>query len=137
MKPTNQRSAGFSPPFKDIHSRLCRAEYAAASIAIVYYVGWRTFNGGGVDWLQVVFWAIFPDLAAFVPIAITSERRVWPWWGGNWYNIFHTFLVWGAVFAGFWLVIGAPYLPLLGWLLHITTDRATGYYLRGNRPADL
>jgi len=76
MKPTNQHSAEFSPLFKDIHSRLYGAEYAAASIAIVYYVGWRTFNGGGVDRLQVVFWAIFPDLGGFVPIAITSERRV-------------------------------------------------------------
>lgn len=41
MKLTNQRSSRFAPPFKDIHSRLYEAEYAAASIAIVYYMGWR------------------------------------------------------------------------------------------------
>jgi hypothetical protein len=83
-----------------------------------------------VDWLQVVFWVIFPDLAAFIPIAASSERRQWPSWGASLYNVFHTAVVWVAVFALAWLAMGSIYLPLLGWLLHITTDRTAGYYLR-------
>jgi len=125
-----QLSGGFGPGFQQVGSRIYRVEYAAASVAILSYMVWRTFYGGGLEWLQVIFWAAFPDLAAFIPIAASSERRRWPSWGANLYNVFHTLLVWGAVFAGIWLAAGVVYLPLLGWLLHITTDRSAGYYLR-------
>jgi hypothetical protein len=114
-------------------SRLYRAEYGAAAVAIMSYLVWRTFYGGGVDWLQVVFWAAFPDLAAFIPIAASSQRREWPAWGPGLYNAFHTLLTWGVVFAALWLAFGSFYLPLLGWLLHIAADRASGYYLRASR----
>lgn len=124
---------GFGPPFQESGSKLYRAEYAAASIAIVSYLVWRTFYGGGVAWIQVVFWAVFPDLAAFIPIATSPQRREWPSWGANLYNIFHTVLTWAVVFLVLWLAIGSPYLPLLGWLLHITADRTNGYYLRASR----
>ena len=126
-------SGVFGPGFQEVGSRLYRAEYAAASVAIATYLIWRTLYDGGIDWLQVVFWAVFPALASFVPIAVSSERRKWPSWGANLYNIFHTVLSWAALFLVAWLALGSPYLPLLGWLLHITTDRAVGYSLRAGQ----
>ncbi len=126
-------SGGFGPGFQGVGSRLYRAEYAAASLVIVSYLVWRTFYGGGVDWLPLAFWAVFPDLAAFIPMAASPERRQWPSWGASLYNVFHTVVIWGAVFAAAWLAAGSVYLPLLGWLLHITTDRAVGYYLRASK----
>jgi hypothetical protein len=123
-------SSGFGPGFQDATSRLYRAEYAAASAAIAVYLLWRTFYLGGVDWLQVAFWVILPDLAAFVPIGASSKRREWPSWGAALYNTFHSMLVWGAVFLVTWYALGAMYWPLLGWLGHITADRALGFGLR-------
>jgi hypothetical protein len=121
---------GFGPGFQDARSRLYRAEYAAISLTIVSYLIWRTVYAGGVDWLQVALWAIFPDIVAFVPIGASSKRREWPSWGSNLYNLFHTILVWAAAFAATWALSGVVYWPLLGWLGHITVDRAVGYGLR-------
>jgi hypothetical protein len=127
-------SSGFGPGFQDVRSRLYRAEYAAVSLAILGYLIWRTYYLGGVDWLQFVFWLIFPDLASFVPIGASSRRREWPSWGANFYNVFHTILVWGAAFAASWAVMGMVYWPMFGWLLHITADRTVGYALRARPP---
>jgi len=48
---------GFGPGFQDARSGLYRAEYAAITLAVLSYLVWRTVHGGGVDWLQVAFWA--------------------------------------------------------------------------------
>jgi hypothetical protein len=125
-------SSGFGPGFQDARSKLYRAEYAAITLAIVAYLAWRTFYLGGVDWLQVVFWVVFPDLVSFVAIGLSSKRKEWPTWGANLYNFFHTILVWGVVFAASWGVLGGPYWPLFGWLVHITADRTIGYALRAH-----
>jgi hypothetical protein len=93
-------------------------------------LAWRAVYSGGVDWVQVVFWVLFPDLVAFTGIGLSSKRREWPPWGSNLYNLFHTTLLWGACFLLSWAAFGAPYWPLLGWLGHITADRAMGYALR-------
>jgi hypothetical protein len=98
--------------------------------AILGYLLWRSFYAGGIDWLQVAFWAIFPDLAAFLPIGLSSKSREWPSWGSGVYNSFHTYLTWGTVFVVSWAAFGAVYWPLFGWLGHITVDRAVGYGLR-------
>lgn len=119
----------FGPPFQQYGSRLYRAEYVAATVGIIAYLAWRALNGGGIDWLAVVFWALFPDLAAFIPIAASSQRRSWPSWGPTLYNFFHNALVWAAVFVVLFAA-GGPYWPLLGWLGHITADRAMGFGLR-------
>lgn len=123
-------SSQFGPGFQDATSRLYRVEYAAVTIAIIGYLIWRAFNLGGIDWLQVAFWAAFPDLAAFIPIGLSSKRREWPSWGATLYNTFHTILAWGVVFLGLWAALGGVYWPLFGWLGHITADRASGYALR-------
>jgi len=91
---------------------------------------WRTFYLGGVDWLKVVFWAVFPDVVSFLGIGLSSKRKEWPSWGSNLYNFFHTFLVWGGALAISWIALGVVYWPLFGWLGHITVDRAVGYALR-------
>ena len=129
------RDGGFNPSLQNIRSRLYRVEYLTASITILAYLIWRTFYGGGVDWLQVIFWVVFPDLAAFVAIGVSARRSEWPPWGATLYNVFHTVLTWAPIFAISWLVFGFVYVPLTGWLLHITTDRAAGYFLRASGPA--
>jgi hypothetical protein len=123
-------SSGFGPGFQDTRSKLYRAEYSLISLTIFGYLAWRAVNLGGVDWLQLGFWVIFPDLLAFSGIALSTKRREWPSWGPNLYNSFHTVLLWGIVFAASWFALGTIYWPLFGWLGHITVDRAVGYALR-------
>ena len=120
----------FGPGFQPASSRLYRAEYAPATAAIIVCLVYRWLHFGGLDWASTVFWIAFPDLVAFVPIGLSSKRKKWPQWGSYIYNISHTVLVWGPAFAVLWLVLGAPYWPILGWLGHITADRAVGYGLR-------
>jgi hypothetical protein len=127
-------STGFGPGFQDARSRLYRVEYAAIGIAIVAYLLWRSIYIGGINWLQVVFWFLFPDLVVFIPIGLSSKRREWPSWGTDLYNLFHTTLVSVAAFAGLWVLLGVAYWPLFGWLGHIAIDRTVGYGLRA-RPS--
>ncbi len=122
--------SAFGPGFQDPQSRTYRAEYAVATITLLSYLIWRSLYFGGVDWLQTAFWAVFPDLAAFIPIGASSNRRAWPSWGANLYNSFHTVLVWGLAFSSTWVFFGSIYWPIFGWLGHITADRALGYGLR-------
>ncbi len=120
----------FGPGFQDARSRLYKAEYAAATAAILAYLVYRWLYAGGLDWASTVLWIIFPDLVAFIPIGLSSKRKEWPAWGSHLYNAFHTVLLWGLIFGVLWFVLGTPYLPILGWLGHITADRAIGYGLR-------
>jgi len=93
----------------------------------------------GVAWLQrdqlgSLFWVLLvaPDLGLVIAPALgpLPGRGLLPPRAVPIYNLFHTYaipvLIWvGAVTAG----IG-PW-PLLGWLIHISADRALGYGLRG------
>ncbi len=124
---------GFGPGFQDARSKLYRAEYAAVTAAILVYLIYRWLYLGGLDWASTVFWIFFPDIVAFIPIGLSSRSREWPAWGSYMYNTFHTVLSWGLAFAVLWLVFGAAYWPIFGWLGHIAADRAVGYGLRSNR----
>lgn len=97
---------------------------------VLFY--WQLVVVGGLNVFETLFWFLFPDLAAFIPIGIAASRRGggWPSWGSSLYNVFHTFLTWTLVFATLSLVVGAIHWALLGWAAHITADRAVGYYLR-------
>lgn len=128
-------SAGFGPDLQGAGSRLYRAECAAITLEAIGYLLWRTFYAGGVDWLQVVFWAVLPDLAAFIPIRISSQRKGWPSWDPHLYNLFHTLLLWGLAFVAVLAVLREPYRPLLGWLGHIAADRTVGCGLRSEVPS--
>lgn len=121
---------GFGPDFQAASSKLYKAEYAAATTAILAYLVYRWLYLGGLDWPSTVFWILFPDLVSFIPIGLSSKRKEWPAWGSYLYDVAHTILLWGLAFAVLWLVLGTPYLPILGWLGHITADRALGYGLR-------
>ena len=121
----------FGPPFQDARSKLYRSEYALISVAILVFLGWRYLQVPSLFFvLGIIFWAIFPDLAAFIPIGLSSSKRTWPRWGAFVYNFFHTILVWTSFFVIAWVIFKTPRWELLGWLGHITTDRAVGYGLR-------
>jgi hypothetical protein len=122
---------GFGPGFQAAGSRLYRAEYGAVAAAIFAYLLYRWLYSGGLDWPSTVVWVLFPDLVAFIPIGL-SRRRDWPRWGSYLYNAFHTVLLWGLAFAIIWFVLGVPYWPMLGWLVHIAADRAMGFGLRSS-----
>ena len=115
---------GFGPGFQASGSKLYRLEYAAATVTILAYLIYRWLRLGGLDWPWTIFWILFPDLVAFIPIGLSSKRREWPAWGSYLYNSFHSALVWGLAFGALWLVLGVPYWPILGWLGHIAADRA-------------
>ena len=121
---------GFGPEFQEVGSRLYRAEYGAISIAIIGYLVWRGLFLGGINVFQTIFWVLFPDLVAFIPIGLLSKRREWPEWGAYLYNAVHNVIAWGLVFTGIWVVFGVTSWPLFGWLGHITVDRTIGYGLR-------
>ena len=103
---------------------------ATVSLLIVLFY-WRLFAVGDLNVGLTVFWILWPDLAAFIPIGIAMRNKEeWPVWGPSVYNAVHTFLVWFPVFAVWSVVAGRIEWPLLGWAGHITADRAFGYYLR-------
>jgi hypothetical protein len=77
---------GFGPGFQDARSKLYRAEYAAATLALLAYLIYRSLYLGGLDWASMVFWIFFPDLVAFIPIGLSSKRKEWPSWGSYLYN---------------------------------------------------
>jgi hypothetical protein len=120
----------FGPEFQETGSRIYLAEYGAISIAIIGYFAWRGLYLGGINALQTILWALFPDLLAFIPIGLSSKRREWPKWGAYLYNAIHNVIAWGLVFMVVWIVVGVPSWPLFGWLGHITVDRTVGYGLR-------
>ena len=121
---------GFGPGFQPADSKLYRVEYGVITLAVLGYLIWRAQNLGGVDILQTVGWILFPDVVAFVPIGVSGSRQGWPSWGAYLYNSVHNLLLWGAVYAASWILLQTPYWPLLGWLGHITADRALGFGLR-------
>jgi len=121
---------GFGPGFQAAGSKLYRAEYAAVTLAVVAYIAYRATHSGGLALVPTAVWFVLPDIVAFVPIGLSSKRREWPAWGAYLYDAAHTLLVWGLAFAISWVALGGPYWPILGWLAHITADRASGFGLR-------
>lgn len=119
------------PPFSRLNAWPYRVEMLAFTVGLVAYLVWRALTHADVDVLWTLFWFLWPDLGSFIPLGLAARGgSAWPSWGSGLYNALHTFLVWLPVFvlASFWL--GSPSWPLLGWAVHITMDRAVGYYLR-------
>ena len=123
------------PGFLRLSSWPYRLEYAAATLLIlgllfVWRLGILHALPPGVIALTV-FWMLWPDLLAFVPIGIVARgSRNWPSWGAVLYDLPHSLLVWAGVFAVWSVLAGGIEWPLLGWAAHITADRAFGFYLR-------
>ena len=122
----------WGPAFLRLSAWPYRAEMALLTVflfAVLFY--WRLQLVGNLDVLSTVFWFLWPDLAAFIPIGVASRgARSWPKWGPLLYNLVHSFLPWAVVFAIVWIVTAAIPWPLLGWPAHISLDRSVGYYLR-------
>src|ERR1700747_3579891 len=95
-----QERPNFGPPFQGAQSRLYRAEYALISLAILGILSWRYSQTPSIFFvLEIIFWAIFPDLGAFIPIGLSSTKRACPTWGAYVYNFFHTILIWALAFG--------------------------------------
>ncbi len=106
---------------------------SVAILALLFY--WRLFFVKDLNVYATILWLAWPDLASFIPIGLASKgSKNWPRWGPNLYNFFHTFLVVIPLLAVWSLIVGTVEWPLLGWVGHITADRAVGYYLRA-RPS--
>lgn len=123
------------PGFLRLDSWPYRLEYAAATVAIlgILFV-WRLWILHAlppIDLAATLFWIVWPDLLAFVPIGVASRAsHEWPRWGPTVYNVPHSLIVWAAVFGTWSWLSGGIVWPLLGWAGHITADRAVGYHLR-------
>lgn len=85
------------------------------------------------------FWATFPDLLAFTPLAVVIVLSLitgdadFIGRGATWflYPFGHSAVTWVAVFLATWAVFRRPRWELLGWLTHIVIDIGThpdGYY---------
>ncbi len=121
----------FGPENLETGSRLFRIEYAVIALAILGYSIWLAIYGQGLPILQFVFWGVFPDLIAFIPIGIAMKKsKNWPSWGSNLYNTVHHIGIWALVFGAWWIIFQGPNWALLGWILHINVDRAVNYSLR-------
>jgi hypothetical protein len=120
------------PWFLAPHTWPYRLEMAVGTVVIVLALfGWRGLVVGDLNLGLTIFWFLWPDLAAFIPIGIAAAGgRGWPSWGPTLYNTVHTLLVWLPIFAIWSAIAGGIEWPLLGWAGHITADRAFGYYLR-------
>lgn len=120
------------PPFLRLDGWPYRLEMATAGIAVlVLLFYWRWWAVGDLDLALTVFWLVWPDLVAFLPIGVAGRGRPsWPSWGPTLYDASHSYLVWLAVFVPWSLWAGGVVWPLLGWVGHIAVDRAVGYYLR-------
>jgi uncharacterized protein DUF4260 len=86
------------------------------------------------DQLGVPFWILLvgPDIGLIVAPALgpMPGRGRLPPRAVPVYNAFHTFTVPVLLWIGAWGAGLAPW-PLLGWLIHISADRALGFGLRG------
>jgi len=100
-----------------------------AILLILFY--WRLFMVKDLNVYLTVFWIVWPDLGSFIPIGLAaSGGKDWPRWGSSLYNFLHTLLVPIPVLAVWSVLVGSIRWPVLGWIGHITADRAVGYYLR-------
>ncbi|HZY91851.1 MAG TPA: hypothetical protein VFG07_03630 [Thermoplasmata archaeon] len=130
----------WGPGFLRFTHALYRVEYTVGFVAIFAVLfGWQWYSGRSISWPllgQSLFWFLWPDLVAFVPIGLAQRGgRPWPRWGPALYDSVHTFLSWAGVFVIWSVVAGAIAWPLLGWAAHIAMDRGAGYYLRAGLPA--
>jgi hypothetical protein len=133
MEPSEDApSAAAGPSFARLNSWPYRAEMGistVAPLAILFY--WRALVVRDLNVPLTVFWIVWPDLGAFVPIVLASRGgRSWPSWGPALYNALHTLLVRAPVFVLWSWIGGAIQWPRLGRAAHIAADRAVGTYLR-------
>jgi hypothetical protein len=96
--------------------------------AVLAWVAWMQR-----DQLGSLFWVLLvaPDLGLVVAPALgpMPGRGRLPPRAVLVYNLFHTYVIPVLLWLGA-LAVGIAPWPLLGWLIHISADRALGYGLR-------
>jgi Domain of unknown function (DUF4260) len=111
---------------------------SARAIHVVEYVVLAVAFAGAAyvqrDQLGVLFWVFLvgPDIGLVVAPAFgpMPGRGSIPPGAVPVYNLFHTYTIPVLLWIGAWATGIAPW-PLLGWLIHISADRALGFGLRG------
>ena len=103
-------------------------EYAVIALVLAY-VAWLQ-----ADRLGALFWALLvaPDIGLVLAplLGPMPGRGAIPARAVPIYNLAHTFTI-PIVLCLALLAAGLPPWPLLGWLIHISADRALGFGLRG------
>jgi uncharacterized protein DUF4260 len=111
---------------------------SARAIHVVEYVVVAVACAGAAyvqrDQLGVLFWVLLvgPDIGLVVAPAFgpMPGRGSIPPRAVPVYNLLHTYTIPVALWIGAW-AMGIGSWPLLGWLIHISADRALGFGLRG------
>jgi hypothetical protein len=103
-------------------------EYAVIALVLAYVAWLRGAELGPVFWILLVApdigLVVAPLLGPMPGRGAISARAV------PIYNLGHTFTIPIAVWVALSFTTIAPW-PLLGWLIHISADRALGFGLRG------
>lgn len=119
------------PGFLRQDSIIYKVEMLLVTVLLFSIFYWRLFVVKDIRIYSLIFWIIWPDLAAFIPIGIaTRSSKPWPDWGPGLYNFFHTLIVAIPVVSVWSLIVGSTQWAMMGWLAHITFDRSLGFYLR-------
>ena len=125
----------WGPGFLNLSGLAYRLERTFATLALVVLLFfWQPAKPPALSAVYLgltVFWFLWPDRLAFIPIGLASRDGYgWPAWGPGLYNAGHSPLVCAAVIAAWSLATGGFEWPLLGCAAHITLDRTVGYHLR-------
>jgi hypothetical protein len=114
-----------------VNARLIHhAEYVVLLVVLVTLAAWQRDQLNA--WL---FWPLVlaPDVLGYLPASLMGrapEKGALPPRGVPLYNLWHTYVLPLALGAALTVGTGAVPWPLLGWLIHITLDRAAGFGLR-------
>ena len=106
-------------------------EYGVLFVVLVGMAVWQR------DQLEAwVFWPLVlaPDLLGYLPAHLMGkvpEKGALPPRGVWIYNLWHNFVLPLVIGGGLVVATGAVPWSLLGWLIHVTLDRALGFGLRG------
>lgn len=126
---------GFGPGMMPAESTAYRIEYAVLTLVILGLLMWRGFLTDSFGLFEIVltfFLALMPDVV-FLVMAPYMKKGKWPSWGSDVYNVFHSWVPWFVVAGSMYAITGDLFWPLLGWALHLSLDRTTGYYLRAKK----
>ena len=107
-----------------------QVEYAMLFAALVGLAVWQ--RDELVPW---VFWPLLlmPDVLGYIPASLMGtapEKGALPPRGVWLYNLWHTYVLPLAIGAALTVITGVVPWSLLGWLIHLTLDRALGFGLR-------
>jgi hypothetical protein len=107
-----------------------RLEYIAIALILIGAAIWQKDQLGWPFWLLL----FAPDLFGLIPASLLGRapRRGYLPPRGVWlYNVWHAYVIPLVAWIALLLIFAGNPWPLLGWLIHISADRAFGFGLRG------